>query len=245
MKPMPPDVQRLMDGPIEDLARRLKDEMNRAKIGSAFGMGSLGGPRYDPLGIEGTLRIAALIPGLRVVGIADPTRTEPKHLRAVEQQIERERGKLVALKAYLGYLPFGPEHVNYAPYYRLAAKYKLPVIFHTGDTWSTKAKVRYAHPLLVDEVAVDHPEVRFVMAHFGNPWLIDAAEVIFKNNNVWADLSGLYVGDEKAMISRRLSPMPGGPIGSFTAATGRWRRWLPTAVSSRRSSRESIMRLCS
>ena len=42
-------------------------------------------------------------------------------------------------------------------------------------------------PLLVDDVAVDNPDVKFVMAHFGNPWLIDAAEVIYKNDNVWAD----------------------------------------------------------
>ena len=51
----------------------------------------------------------------------------------------------------------------------------------------------------MDEVAVDHPEVRFVLAHFGNPWLIDAAEVVFKNPNVWADLSGLFVGNDEAI----------------------------------------------
>jgi hypothetical protein len=45
----------------------------------------------------------------------------------------------------------------------------------------------------VDDVAVDHPNVRFVLAHLGNPWLVDAAEVIYKNVNVWADLSGLVV----------------------------------------------------
>jgi predicted TIM-barrel fold metal-dependent hydrolase len=91
--------------------------------------------------------------------------------------------------SHLGYLQFGPEHPNYVPYYEIAARYHLPVIVQTGDNWSTKAKVKYAHPLRMDEVAVDHPEVRFVLAHFGNPWLIDAAEVVFKNPNVWADLS--------------------------------------------------------
>lgn len=58
------------------------------------------------------------------------------------------------------------------------------------------AKVKYAHPLLVDEVAVEHRDVIFVMAHFGNPWITDAAEVLCKNENVWADLSGLLVGNE-------------------------------------------------
>ncbi|MGL4552528.1 MAG: amidohydrolase family protein, partial [Gemmataceae bacterium] len=68
------------------------------------------------------------------------------------------------------------------------------VVFHCGDTYSPRAKLRYAHPLLVDDVAVDHPGVNFVIAHVGNPWLADAAEVVYKNLNVWADLSGLAVG---------------------------------------------------
>jgi uncharacterized protein len=197
IKPMPEDVERLYKRPLSEMADRLKAEMNQAKIDIAFGMGSLGGPPEDPLGIARTLELSRSIPGLRAIGIADPRRTEPAHLKAVEAQIERHRDRLVAFKAYLGYLHFGPEDPSYVPYYRLAAKYKLPVIVHTGDNWSTTAKVKYAHPLRMDEVAVDHPDVRFVLAHFGNPWLIDAAEVVYKNPNVWADLSGLFVGNDK------------------------------------------------
>jgi predicted TIM-barrel fold metal-dependent hydrolase len=48
---------------------------------------------------------------------------------------------------------------------------------------------------------VDHPEVRFVLAHVGNPWLIDAAEVVYKNVNVWADLSGLVLGDVQTFLA--------------------------------------------
>ena len=32
------------------------------------------------------------------------------------------------------------------------------------------------------------------MCHFGNPWFQDAAAVLEKNNNVYADLSGILVG---------------------------------------------------
>ncbi len=199
IKAKPEDVVRLYEGPLTGMADRLKLEMGRANIKFAFGMGSLGGPKEDPLGIARTLELAESVPGLRAIGVADPRRTESEHLKAVEAQIERHRDKIVAFKAYLGYLHFGPEDPNYVPYYALAAKYRLPVILHTGDNWSTTAKVKYAHPLRMDEVAVDHPEVRFVLAHFGNPWLIDAAEVVFKNPNVWADLSGLFVGNDEAI----------------------------------------------
>jgi predicted TIM-barrel fold metal-dependent hydrolase len=194
VKPKPNWVEALYSGPVDGMAERIKSEMSQAQVKIAFGIGSLVGPKDDPLGISRTLEIARSVPGLKAVGIADPRRTDPEHLRAVEDQIVRHRETIVALKAYLGYLHFGPEHPNYVPYYRIAANYHLPVIVHTGDNWSTKAKVKYAHPLRMDEVAVDHPEVKFVLAHFGNPWLIDAAEVLFKNENVWADLSGLVVG---------------------------------------------------
>jgi predicted TIM-barrel fold metal-dependent hydrolase len=118
---------------------------------------------------------------------------DPEHLRAVEKELSR--GRVAALKCYLGYLHYEPAHPNYRRYYELAARFKLPVVFHTGDTYSAMSKLKYAHPLGVDEVAVDHPDCRFVIAHLGNPWLTDAAEVVYKNLNVWADLSGLVVGD--------------------------------------------------
>jgi len=184
----------MLDGPEPPLAALLKSEMDRAGISQMLAMGRLEAPRSDPLGIAGILRLAPFVPGLHAIGAIDPTKNSPAHLRAVESVLKD--GKVKAIKAYLGYIHQPPDSPGYAPYYELAATYKIPVVFHTGDPYSRKAKVRFAHPLLVDDVAVDNPDVKFVMAHFGNPWLIDAAEVIYKNDNVWADLSGLIVGDE-------------------------------------------------
>jgi predicted TIM-barrel fold metal-dependent hydrolase len=193
--------------PPEQLARAVQAQMKEANVEHALCMPrrehALCMPRRemdekDPLGIEGTRRLAALVPGLHPIGLADPERFDDKHLERVEDSLKR--GGVVALKAYLGYLHHGPESPGYRPYYRLAAKYNIPVIFHSGDTWSHLAKVKYAHPLHIDEVAVDFPETNFVIAHMGNPWLMDTAEVIYKNNkkgvkeNVWADLSALVVG---------------------------------------------------
>jgi predicted TIM-barrel fold metal-dependent hydrolase len=177
----------------EVVAAALRKEMHVCGLTHLLGMGHLRGEGDDALGVASTLALGEQVPGLYAIGVADPTRTDTDHLQRAERQLRA--GKVKALKGYLGYLHYGPEHPNYAPYYELAARYDVPVIFHTGDTFSTTAKVRYAHPLLVDEVAVDHPRVKFVMAHFGNPWLTDAAEVLYKNDNVYADLSGILVGD--------------------------------------------------
>ncbi len=182
--------------PAADLAAILRDEMAEAGLGAALAMGCLEGPPGDPLGIAGTLAVARHVPGLFAIGAMDPRRDDRDHLRAVEAALKA--GQVKALKGYLGYLHFGPEHPGYRAYYELAERHHLPVIFHTGDTYSPRAKLKFAHPLGVDEVAVDHPRVRFVMAHVGNPWMIDAAEVVYKNLNVWADVSGLAVGDAEA-----------------------------------------------
>jgi predicted TIM-barrel fold metal-dependent hydrolase len=72
-------------------------------------------------------------------------------------------------------------------------------VFHTGDTSSEDAKLKYADPLLIDEVAVDHRGVTFVIAHCGNPWLASAAEVAYKNPNVFLECSALMTGDMDAL----------------------------------------------
>ncbi|MCE9563932.1 MAG: amidohydrolase [Planctomycetes bacterium] len=178
------------------VAAEIRREMQTSGVSMAFAMGAWNCGEDDPLGINTTLEIAEQVPGLKAIGIADPTRTDDAHFRHVEELLAA--GRVVALKGYLGYLHFEPAHANYRRYYELAAKYKIPVMFHTGDTYSPRAKLKYAHPLGVDEVAVDHPDTRFVMCHIGNPWTLDAAEVIYKNMNVWADVSGLLVGTDEA-----------------------------------------------
>jgi predicted TIM-barrel fold metal-dependent hydrolase len=186
--------------PPEVVAAALREAMRSAGVTAALAMPEWNTPANDPLGIRKTLAIAEQVPGLRAIGVADPVRGDsPEHLRWVEAELAR--GRVAALKAYLGYLHFAPSHANYRRYYELAGRYRVPVIFHTGDTYSPQAKLKYAHPLGVDEVAVDHPETRFVLAHCGNPWLTDAAQVIYKNLNVWADLSGLMVGDESVFAA--------------------------------------------
>jgi len=185
----------LLFQPPAVVAAEIRREMQTSGTSMAFAMGAWNVGETDPLGINATLEIAEQVPGLKAIGIADPTRTDDAHFRHVEQLLAD--GRVVALKGYLGYLHFEPAHANYRRYYELAAKYKIPVMFHTGDTYSPRAKLKYAHPLGVDDVAVDHPDVRFVMCHIGNPWTLDAAEVIYKNMNVWADVSGLLVGTDE------------------------------------------------
>ena len=51
----------------------------------------------------------------------------------------------------------------YEPLYDLAKAYKKPVAIHMGQTAGSRAYLKYSHPLTLDEAAVRHPDVNFVM----------------------------------------------------------------------------------
>jgi uncharacterized protein len=181
----------------ENVARVVREQMAAAGVTHAAAMGVWQAGPDDPLGVSRTAQIAEAVSGLYAIGVMDPTRSDEEHLKRAEAQIRG--GRVIGLKGYLGYVHHFPNDPGYLPYYELAAQYKLPVFFHTGDTYSPFAKLKYAQPLGVDEVAVDFPKVNFVLCHVGNPWTVESAEVVYKNMNVWADLSGLVVGDEDVL----------------------------------------------
>lgn len=121
-------------------------------------------------------------------------------LFALEERVRA--GAVKGIKLYPGYDQYPINEPSLESFFHLAAKYDLPVMIHTGDTYHKRAKVRQAHPLLVDDVAVDYPDVKFVMCHLGNPWFDDTAAVLYKNKNVFADISGLTLGDFSAEFER-------------------------------------------
>lgn len=127
-----------------------------------------------------------------IEGNSSASLSEEKISDLAEQHLKRK--ECVGIKLYPGYSPIYVTDPRLEPLYALAAKYHKPVAVHMGLTAGSNALLKYSHPLTLDEAAVLHPQVQFVMCHFGNPWLMDAAAVLEKNENVAADLSGLLVG---------------------------------------------------
>jgi len=110
----------------------------------------------------------------------------------IEEHLKRE--SCCGVKLYPGYNRIWLTDPVYEPVYRLAEKYDKPVAVHMGLTAHPKAYLKYSHPLALDEAAADNRRTRFVMCHFGNPFLEAAVAVLEKNRNVSADLSGLLEG---------------------------------------------------
>ena len=76
--------------------------------------------------------------------------------------------------------------------YELAERRGLPILFHQGASPVREAPLRYAHPLLMDEVATRFPELRIVMAHLGHPWQRETIVTIRKHPHVYADVSATF-----------------------------------------------------
>jgi uncharacterized protein len=104
-------------------------------------------------------------------------------------------GKIVACKFYTGYDHYYPNEIMF--YLDFLNRVGCPAIFHSGDCLNSvkHAKLKYAHPLHIDEVAVEFPKINFIIAHVGFPWHRDTAEVCYKNDNVYTDISGFVYGE--------------------------------------------------
>lgn len=76
--------------------------------------------------------------------------------------------------------------------YRAAEANGIPVMFHTGTSIFHGARNRYGDPIFVDDVAVDFPKMKILLAHGGRPlWMHTAFFLLRRHPNVYLDISGI------------------------------------------------------
>lgn len=83
------------------------------------------------------------------------------------------------------------------PIYEVIAEHKLPAIFHTGHSGMGTGmrggggmRLKYGQPMLIDDVAVDFPDIKIILAHPGWPWADESLSMALHEENVFIDLSG-------------------------------------------------------
>ncbi|MBU6267752.1 MAG: amidohydrolase family protein [Sphingomonadales bacterium] len=88
------------------------------------------------------------------------------------------------------------DRVGY-PIYEVIAEHKLPAIFHTGHSGMGTGmrggggvRLKYGQPMLVDDVAVDFPDMTIILAHPSWPWVDESLSMALHKDNVFIDLSG-------------------------------------------------------
>ena len=76
--------------------------------------------------------------------------------------------------------------------YRAAEANGIPVMFHTGTSIFPGARNKYGDPMYVDDVAVDFPRLKILLAHGGRPlWMDTAFFLVRRHPNVYLDISGI------------------------------------------------------
>ncbi len=76
--------------------------------------------------------------------------------------------------------------------YGAAEANDIPVMFHTGTSIFPGARNKYGDPVHVDDVAVDFPKLKILLAHGGRPlWMETAFFLVRRHPNVYLDISGI------------------------------------------------------
>lgn len=83
------------------------------------------------------------------------------------------------------------------PIYEVIAEHGLPAVFHTGHSGMGTGmrggggiRLKYGQPMLLDDVAVDFPDMKIILAHPSWPWTDEALSMALHKPNVYIDLSG-------------------------------------------------------
>ena len=142
--------------------------------------------------------------------VSEYARTDPKRLIAVggirpdHPDPEREIARL-ATSLGIRAIKLHPPHQLFRPnaytdgelpslrgIYAACERHQLPVIFHTGTSVFPRARNKFGDPILVEDIAVDFPELTIVLAHGGRPvWMETATFLARRFPNVWLEISGV------------------------------------------------------
>lgn len=83
-----------------------------------------------------------------------------------------------------------PNDEKMYPIYEKALEYDLVLLFHSGTQFHKGTKIKYCRPIYFDDVAVDFPDLKIIIAHFGYPWYEEALAVVRRNENVYFNIAG-------------------------------------------------------
>lgn len=80
------------------------------------------------------------------------------------------------------------------PVYARAQDLGVPIVMHCGLSWAPAGRSSRAHPLRLEAVVHDFPDLRVVIAHAGFPWVDDALMLALKYPGVYLDTAIIYSG---------------------------------------------------
>lgn len=101
-------------------------------------------------------------------------------------------GGVKGLKLHPSYQFFYPNEARLYPLYQKAQELRIPIIFHIGTSIFKGTRLKYCDPIYLDDVAVDFPDLKIIMAHSGRGfWYEDCFSLSRLHKNLYMDITGL------------------------------------------------------
>jgi predicted TIM-barrel fold metal-dependent hydrolase len=90
------------------------------------------------------------------------------------------------------YQHFDPQDRKHWPLFRKCQELELPIMWHQGTTFPSAARLKWGLPLQLEDVAMDFPDLKMIIAHLGHPWETDAIVLARKCPNLYMDISAVH-----------------------------------------------------
>ena len=90
------------------------------------------------------------------------------------------------------YQHFDPADRRHWPLFAYCQQHDLPIMWHQGTTFPSQARLKWALPLQLEDIAMDFPDLRMIIAHLGHPWEEDMIALVRKCPNVYTDISAVH-----------------------------------------------------
>lgn len=79
-----------------------------------------------------------------------------------------------------------------AQIYERAQALGIPVMIHTGTSIFPRARNKYTQPIFIDDLIVDFPKLKIIIAHGGRPlWMNEALFLMRRSPNAYLDISSI------------------------------------------------------
>src|SRR5690606_9065839 len=114
---------------------------------------------------------------------------QPAYMEELERMHQDYQCKGVKISPM--YQGVHPHDKRYHDIYAYCEKHGLPILTHMATTYSSGVPLEWGRPALMDQIAIDYPDLKIILAHLGHPWEGETIALIRKQPNLFADISAL------------------------------------------------------
>jgi predicted TIM-barrel fold metal-dependent hydrolase len=169
----------------------------------------------------------------RVSVLAAPDPRDPASIELLEREVE---AGFKGVKLYPVNRCYKLSDPACKPFFDRAEELGVSFIIHYGVTVDPTGDMRFADPIDLSPVARDHPDSKFVIAHFGAGYLDSILKVAYQCKNICVDTSGTNNWMDNFVPKMTLPEvferalMGLGPdrilFGTDSGTTAQYRKWI-------------------